>query len=394
MSTNQLRPIYARTDKLLYRLRAAEALLGVSHTTLRAYSDTAGIKVRRANEFNDKAVPTRVFEPETIFSLAQWRRAQGYVKGPAAGPVVVAVSVVKGGTGKTTTAVEAAVHLQLMGLRVLCIDMDAQANLTQYMGYEADLTEEEAPGQGLTKDAVVTSTFLHVVNFYIGATQRGSLAPSSPPPSTDLIKKPFGEDGPHVICGDMYVSDMDTLIANSKGQREMLFRDLFAQSKKGKIPGFDISGYDVILMDCPPNMSMTSTCAIGAADIVVSPVRMDSFAIKGVARLFRDIQGMRETYPIMRPQNLILPTHYSPSIPRTSRMQLALNQYATMLSPQVISSSEDFPKSLEQYMPLTLQKPTSRGASEYRLFAEILRDKVSEVATAKAADEKGQAKKH
>lgn len=374
-----LRSTFANVDQLMYRLRAAEALLGVSHTTLRNYTEESGVTVRRASDFNNKAIPARLFEPSSIFSLAQWRRTQGYVKGPSVGPVVVTVNVVKGGTGKTTTAVETAVHLQLMGMRVLCIDLDVQSNLTQSMGYEADITEREASEHGVNQEALVTATFADVLLPHIAAAQRGGSARSPAAEIPGLIKKPFGEDGPHVICSDTYLADIEMPLANSKGARELIFRDLFAQAATGKNPLLDTSSYDVIILDCPPNMSMTSTCAIAAADIVVAPVKMDAFAKKGLARLIHEINSLGKTYGV-KPIPLILPTHYSQNIPRISRMQSELSNYAAVLSQQVISSSEEFPKSLEYYLPLTLQKPTSKGAAEYRLFAEILKKKILEVA--------------
>src|SRR5450830_515521 len=140
-----MRSTYARTDALLYRLRAAGSLLGVTDNTLRSYADGAGIEVKRASDITPGAPSIRVFQPDTLFKLAAWRRAQGNTKFPKAGsgPVVISVDVVKGGTGKTTTAVELALHLQLMGLKTLLIDLDSQANATQMFGYEPDLTLEE-----------------------------------------------------------------------------------------------------------------------------------------------------------------------------------------------------------------------------------------------------------
>ena len=124
----------------MYRLRAAGALLGVTDNTVRSYADGAGIPIRRANDLKAGAPAVRVFEPETLFKLAAWRRAQGYLKGlpPGVGPIVITVDVIKGGTGKTTTSVELALHLQLLGMRTLLIDLDSQANATQLMGYEPD----------------------------------------------------------------------------------------------------------------------------------------------------------------------------------------------------------------------------------------------------------------
>ncbi len=118
----------AKIDALKYRTRAACALLGVSDVTLRSYSENSGIEIQRAAT----AVAVRLFDINTLFRLTDWRRASGLVKVPkqAGKPVFVTVDVVKGGTGKTTTAVETAIHLQFLGLRVLAIDLDVQANLT------------------------------------------------------------------------------------------------------------------------------------------------------------------------------------------------------------------------------------------------------------------------
>jgi chromosome partitioning protein len=69
---------------------------------------------------------------------------------------------------------------------------------------------------------------------------------------------------------------------------------------------------------------------------------------------------------------VILPTHYSTNITRVSRMQQQLQAYKTNLSPTVISTSELFPKTQENYLPLTLQLPTAAPVGEYRLFTEFL----------------------
>ena len=95
-----LRSTYSDTSGLQYRLRAASALLGITDNTTKKYVDESGIRVRRANEDDAKAVAVRLFDPDTLFKLAQWRRAKHYIKTPLKGPYVVAVHIVKGGTGK------------------------------------------------------------------------------------------------------------------------------------------------------------------------------------------------------------------------------------------------------------------------------------------------------
>ena len=108
---------------------------------------------------------------------------------------------------------------------------------------------------------------------------------------------------------------------------------------------------------------------------MIAPVRMDAFAIKGLIRLMGEIESIDATYKV-RPELVILPTHYAPQIARIGRMQAKINQYKDLLAPNVISASEDFPKSLDQYLPLSLQRPSCTATSEYRMFAEFIQGKV------------------
>lgn len=367
------RSTYADVAALQYRLRAAGALLGVTDNTLRNYSDNAGIAVRRASEITPGAPAVRVFDPETLFHLAQWRRDQGYIKGPPplSGPTTIAVDVIKGGTGKTTTAVELSLHLQLLGMRVLLIDLDVQANATQLMGYEPDLTQDEAEAYGVNESAIITNTFASVLLPYIESRARGMRQASI----ANVIKKPFGEHGPHLIPADTFLGDVEQTLANAKGQRELYVKQLLSAAVDGAVPGFNVKEYDIIIFDCPPNVSFTSTAALAAADFVVAPIRLDAFSVKGLTKLMRELDGLDEAYKV-RPELVILPTHYQPQLARIGRMQTQLNKYRDLLAPNVISASEEFPKSLDNYLPLTLQKPTCNASKEYRMFAEFILGKI------------------
>ncbi|RUP28201.1 MAG: ParA family protein [Curvibacter sp.] len=372
---------------MLYRIRAAGSLLGVTDNTLRTYADGAGIEVKRASDITPGAPSIRVFEPETLFKLAAWRRSQGYIKSPnpGSGPVVIAVDVVKGGTGKTTTAVELALHLQLMGLKTLLIDLDSQANATQMLGYEPDLTIDEADGYEVTPDAIVVDTFMTLMTAFI---QQGGhnteFRLTSPLVSAEnVIKKPYGESGPHLIPADTNLGDLESAIANGKGSRELYVREYIAAATAGKIPGFDAKSYDVIIFDCPPTVSFISSTAIAASDFIVAPIRLDAFAVKGLTRLMGEIKTIAHYYKV-QPELVILPTHYAPQIARIGRMQTQLAQFRDLLTPGVISASEEFPKSLDQYIPLSLQKPTSNPTREYRMFAEHMFAKILAFTNSKA----------
>ncbi|EHL24799.1 partitioning protein [Acidovorax sp. NO-1] len=360
-----LRSTYSDPSGLQYRLRAASALLGITDNTTKRYLEESNIQVRRANDDGTKSVAVRLFDPDTLFQIAQWRREKNLLKTPQNGPYVITVDIVKGGTGKTTTAAEITLHLQLAGLRVLAIDLDVQANLTQYMGYEADLTEKDLASYGLNLDAIVGQTFAHVVCPFLNRAPGESVG--------SLIKMPFGKNGPHLIAADANLGDIEFALSTAKGSREMALDKLLNLAKTGQLPGFDTSKYDVIVFDCPPNVSMTSTAALAAADIVVAPVRLDAFAVKGLSRVIEELKLLRETYKdAIHSELVILATHFAAQLSRIQRMNQALQQYEKQVAPVSISVSEEFPKSLERYIPMSLQKPLSQASNEYKLFTDHL----------------------
>ena len=378
---SDLRPTYAYIGAVEHRLKSAAALLGVSENTLRTTLAESGIEVRRANHDNPNAPAVRLFDLPTIFQIADYRRAKKLTKGPEGKkPIVIAIEIIKGGTGKTTTAAEVAVQLQLQGLKVLGIDIDIQANFTQLMGYEADLTEDEAALYGLTEEAIVNGTFATICGPFIERNGR-------PVDAKAIIKYPFGPSGPAIIPADTFFSDLEHDISKTGGKRELVFQKFFKESLAGNVPGLNVGDFDVVLFDCPPNISFVATNALASADIVIAPVKMESFSVKGLSRLIGEVHTLKTEYgnEVKDPELVILPTYYSTNLPRVGRMQEKLSQYRANTSPVSISQSEEFPKSTDNYMPLTVIKPTCQPVKEYRMFVDHLIKKINEVSKARAS---------
>ncbi len=371
---DQLRSTYADLSAVRYQLRAAAGLLGVSENTLRTYSDMPEFGVQRATKLNPRSPAVRLFTPANLFAMSAWRRESGLInlKRPAR-PRVITVDLIKGGVGKTTTAVETVIHLQLMGFKCLLVDLDIQGNATQMLGYEPDLTLDEAKGFGLTSEAIVVDTMASVMVPYIERS-RPNARQAAESPSVS-IKRPFGEAGPHLLPADPFLGDMEQALTGAYGGREVYIKRMLDDSANGRIPWFDIRGYDVIVFDCPPSISFTTSAALAAADIVLAPIRLDAFSVKGLSKLHSELAALDTEYAI-RPELCILPTHYAAQLSRMSRMQAQLQPYADKIVDCAISASEDLPRSLDSYMPLTIQRPTSQSAKEYRQLAEILKTKL------------------
>lgn len=364
----ELRNTYAFKESVEYRLKAAATLLGENTNTLRAYANTfeeeTGLRIKRASDDNSSSPSVRVFTPDILFQIASWKRKKNPTKYRLRkNSLTVVFSIIKGGSGKTTTCVEAAINTQLLGYRCLLIDFDSTSNTTHMMGYEPDLVINEASEYGLTSEAIIQHTMLDVLKPFIESGR--NTQPIQAPP--DLIKKPFGEDGPHLIPAEAYLSDLETSLSNSKGMRELYLRNFLVAAQAGQIEGLDLAQYDFIMMDTFPVATMMVQNALAAADVVVCPVKMDDFAVKGVAKLIGELDTIRHTYKLQQ-ELIVLPTHYKKRVSRLGRMEKELQKFSPCMIDAVISFSEDFSNSLGDYLPLSIVDPTSSAAAEYRHF--------------------------
>ena len=373
-----LRETFARMGEVAHRLKATATLLQVSENTLRNTLAESGIEVKRANSINPGMPAIRIFDLPTIFTIANWRRTKRLTKAlDGKRPIIIAVDLVKGGVGKSTTTVEVAIQLQLQGIRTLLVDLDIQANATQQMGYEADLDASDAPAYNLSLNAIVEGTFATMVSPTLNRKQSADCS--------SVLKYPFGAFGPALIPADTYFADLEQDIIKSPGKRELVFHNFFTSAARGDVPGFDASQFDCILLDCPPTVNFITTNALAAADIVVAPVKMDSFSVKGLSKLISELNTLSQVYPheISKPELIILPTFYSRSISRVERMRDRLSVYRQHTADSYISESEEFPSATELYLPLTLLKPSAAPVDEYRVFTAALIKKMAEISKSK-----------
>ena len=170
---------------------------------------------------------------------------------------VISIAIQKGGSGKTTTAINLAAALHRLGKNILLIDADPQANLSQSLGILeepeqnlfAELKKEIAgENSNLQEAIVITKSGLPLV-----------------PSSIELA-------GAELELVSVY-------------GREQVFTWMLESVK---------DRYDFIFIDCPPAIGMLTVNALTASDFVLMPLQAEFLPLKGLRSFmfhFKSIKG-------------------------------------------------------------------------------------------------------
>ena len=173
-------------------------------------------------------------------------------KGKAvAQPQVIALANQKGGVAKTTTTLNLGVAFAERGLRVLCIDLDPQGNLTM--------------SQGLNPDSIEQSMFDVLVH-----------------------RLPIDQVVEHREI-DIAVASID-LAGAELALSSQIGRERALQKALEPVRGL----YDYILIDTPPSLGLLTINAFVAATGVIVPVQTEYLSLRGLVQLENTLQMVRE----------------------------------------------------------------------------------------------------
>lgn len=225
--------------------------------------------------------------------LASTRQDTGnYLPGRRTGDGLQIISVVnfKGGSSKTTATIHLAQRYALRGYRVLVIDLDPQASLTTFFGFRPEF--EFAEG-GTIYDAIKYEDLL---------------------PLSEVIHKSYFHKLDMVPAGLM-LSEYETETANALAQR---LQPIFAERLALALEGVD-SNYDLVLIDCPPQMGFLTLTALAASTgllVTVVPGMLDIASMSQFLKLASEtIKTIEESTDRLVTWDFIkfLITRYEPS---------------------------------------------------------------------------------
>ena len=173
----------------------------------------------------------------------------------------------KGGVGKTTMCFNSAHALARQGHRVLCIDMDPQANLS--LLFNIELKEDEKSIFHLLINSVRELKSLHT------------------PVSFEHVICEH-ESGIHVLPSSQDLSGFELTVSGISSSRPLILRNCLSRSGL-------LEDYDYILVDCPPTLGLLVVNTLCSSDGVLVPFRPDEFSKKGLGHLYSvldDIEDM------------------------------------------------------------------------------------------------------
>ena len=242
----------------------------------------------------------------------------------------------KGGVGKTTTVVNLASYLALLGDRVLVIDLDPQGNGTSGLGVDRSKVERSM------YDAIVDDV-----------------------PLNDLIVRGAAE-GVDLVPSAIALAGAELELAGVPARERRLRRLVEPLG----------AAYDVIFIDCPPSLGLLTVNALTAADAVLIPLQCEYYALEGLTQLLATIDLVRDHLnPHLALDGVVLTmydarTNLSSDVAAEARRHLGNTVYDTVI-PRSVRLSE----APSHGLPITRYAPESRGGAAYERLAHEFHDR-------------------
>ena len=250
---------------------------------------------------------------------------------------IIAFANQKGGVGKTTSCVNIAASLGILGHKVLIIDLDPQGNTTS--------------GVGISKKTLKAST-KELLN---GSASLEDIISETAYENLDVIPTNTALAGAEF---DLYEFE----------DSEFRIKNALAEIK---------DKYDYILIDCPPSLGMLTINAFAASDGVIVPMQCEFYALEGLSQLMVTINRIKRMYNPDLAITGILITMYNSRLLLSMQVISELKKhYDDKIFETKISRNVKLTEAPGFGKPAYYHDKSSKGAKEYLEVAKELTTRI------------------
>lgn len=262
---------------------------------------------------------------------------------------VIAIANQKGGVGKTTTSVNLACALAKLGRRVLLVDLDPQGNATMGSGVDKRTLKASVYqvliGAALIRDAIVRETDAGY-----------ALLPSN-----------------RELAG----AELDLVELDA---RESRLRDALAEVD---------ADFDLMIIDCPPSLSLLTLNGFCAASGVIIPMQCEYYALEGLSDLVNTVRKVHANFNRQLGILGLLRVMFDARVALAQQVSRQLeSHFGGKVFTTVVPRNVRLAEAPSHGLPGVLYDPASKGAQAYLDFARELMARL-ETAQSPAASEPG-----
>ena len=259
----------------------------------------------------------------------------------------IAVINQKGGVGKTTTVINLAASLSILGQNILIIDLDPQGNATTGLG-KSNNDEEK-----------------NIYNLLIRKMKLKEVIQNTKIKNLD------------VVGSNVNLSGLEVETAND-ANRAFLLKKILEEEKSL------LSKYDNIFIDCPPSLSLLTIMALVASEELLVPLQTEFFALEGITQLVKTIDRIKVNLnPELKVRGILL-TMFDKRNKLSSQVEKeARNYFKEKVYQTVIPRNVRLSEAPSHGLPCVIYDKNCLGSKSYfNLADEFIRKKNIKVESA------------